>query len=595
MTVMPDQSDSSLLREFVDHRSQAAFTDLVSRHSDWVYSAAVRMVRDPHLAQDVTQAVFLVLADKAGKLTAIPLHRWLFKVTRYAAANAIRARARRDKHERFAAMSSSETYQPDSDQMWREIAPVLDDSMSRLRSRDRDALLLRFYQQKSVAEVAAALGVSEGAAKIRIIRAVEKLRAHLRRRGIAVPTEALSAGLLAQSTHAAPANVAMGCVPTSASGNAIAISKGVSTMMISAKIKIVAILIVTAAIPVGTGALLLADRPEPAPQPAAASVVAAPAVPDARADLDPRVAPFVTNSTDIIIAIDLTKIDLDALATDMRTELGKMQMDAPSAARLNGMIQMGLSAGKQWVNGFRQAGGTSMFLLSRADELKLDTTTNSPALKLTATIVYPTDSPDAAQILAKYLTRPGSRPPEVTGNAVVDPTSSPGLPQLGFLPDPRPALAAGLKAGGDLPVRVAVNPRKLGDIMPKLMASGSVSMNFPADEWDNVENDSINLVLPPDQFPRFQIITHFNDPASAEASRGRAVQRIDRFLKSTPVTKSPLTASMLKFIATEKFAAKDSDVIATMDLHAYWDLLFSAIRNATQPPASQPPEPANGM
>jgi hypothetical protein len=341
--------------------------------------------------------------------------------------------------------------------------------------------------------------------------------------------------------------------------------------------------------------LLLADRPEPAPQPAAASVVAAPDIPNETPTLDPRVAPFVTNGTDIIIAIDLTKIDLDALATDMRTELGKMQMDAPSAARLNGMIQMGLSAGKQWVNGFRQAGGTSMFLLSRADELKLDTTTNSPALKLTATIVYPTDSPDAAQILAKYLTRPGSRPPEVTGNAVVDPTSSPGLPQLGFLPDPRPALAAGLKAGGDLPVRVAVNPRKLGDIMPKLMASGSVSMDFPPDEWDNVENDSINLVLPPDQFPRFQIITHFNDPASAEASRGRAVQRIDRFLKSTPVTKSPLTASMLKFIATEKFAAKDSDVIATMDLHAYWDLLFSAIRNATQPPASQPPEPANGM
>ena len=82
MTVMPDQSDTSLLREFVDHGSQAAFTDLVSRHSDWVYSAAVRMVRDPDLAEDVTQAVFLVLADKAGKLTAVPLHRWLFKVTR---------------------------------------------------------------------------------------------------------------------------------------------------------------------------------------------------------------------------------------------------------------------------------------------------------------------------------------------------------------------------------------------------------------------------------------------------------------------------------------------------------------------------------
>jgi hypothetical protein len=466
--------------------------------------------------------------------------------------------------------------------------------MSRLRSRDRDALILRFYHQKSVAEVGAALGVSEGAAKIRIIRAVEKLRAHLRRRGITVPTEALSAGLLIHATHPAPANVAMACVPISASTNAIAISKGVSTMMISAKIKIAAILIVIAAIPVGTGAFLLADRPAPAPQPAAASAVAAPAVPDETPSLDPRIAPFVANSTDIIIAIDLTKIDLDALATDMRTELAQMQMDAPSTARLNGMIQMGLGFGKQWINGFKQAGGTSMFLLSRSDELKLDTTTNTHALKLTCTIVYPTDSPEAAQTLVKYLARPGSHPPEVIGNAVVDPTSSPALPQLGFLPDPRPALAAGLAAGGDLTVRAAVNPRKLGEIMPKLMASGSVFTDFPADEWDNVEYDSINLVLPPDQSPRYLIFTHFADPASAEASRGKAVQRVDRFLKSTSATSSPVAASMLKFIGTEKFTTKDSDIVATMDLHAYWDLLFSAIRNASQSPAAQPPQP-NGM
>ncbi|HXR10019.1 MAG TPA: sigma-70 family RNA polymerase sigma factor, partial [Candidatus Acidoferrales bacterium] len=203
MTVIHDQSDSSLLQEFAAHRSQEAFTELVARHSDWVYSAAERMVRDPHLAEDVAQAVFLVLAGKAAKLSDVPLHRWLFKVTRYASANAIRARIRRDKYERLAAMSSSEILQGDPDEAWREIAPILDDSISRLRSRDRDALLLRFYQQKKLAEVAAALGVSEGAAKIRIARAIEKLRAVLRRRGIAVPTDALGAALLAHTTHAA--------------------------------------------------------------------------------------------------------------------------------------------------------------------------------------------------------------------------------------------------------------------------------------------------------------------------------------------------------------------------------------------------------
>src|ERR1019366_1733457 len=205
MQMTCEQTDSSLLREFAAGRSQEAFTELVSRHSDWVYSASVRLVRDREMAQDVAQAVFLVLADKAGKLGAAPLHRWLFKVTRYAAANAIRARSRREKYERLAAMSTSEIHQPDCDEMWQAIAPILDDSLSRLRSQDRDALLLRFYQQKSMAEVGAALGVSEGAAKIRVIRAIEKLRTVMRRRGIAVPSDALGAALLTFTTHPAPA------------------------------------------------------------------------------------------------------------------------------------------------------------------------------------------------------------------------------------------------------------------------------------------------------------------------------------------------------------------------------------------------------
>ena len=598
MTVMTDQSDSSLLREFADHRSQAAFTDLVARHSDWVYSAAVRMVRDPHTAEDVTQAVFLVLADKAGKLGAVPLHRWLFKVTRYAAANAIRARARRDKHERLAAMASSETYQPDPDQMWREISPVLDDSMSRLRSRDRDALLLRFYQQKSMAEVGAALGVSEGAAKIRIVRAIEKLRVHLRGRGITVPTEALSAGLLAHATHAAPANVAMLCVPASASTNAIAISKGVSTMLISAKIKIAVLLIVIGAIPVGTGAVFMAfsgNRAASAPQQAAASAVDTTAVPYETPVLDPRIAPFVTNSTDMIIAVDFTKIDLDALSADMRTELGQMQMDAPSTGRLNAMIQMGVGAGRQWINGFKAAGGTSLFVLSRSDELTVSYVGATPTLKLTGAIVYPTDSPDAAQSLAHYMTRAGSTPPKVIGNAVVDEDTSPGLPNFGLSLDPRPALAAGLAAGGDLPVRAAINPRKLGDIMPKLMSSGGVNMKLAGDEWDGVEYASINLVLPPAQSPGFLIISHHKDPASAETALDKAGQRMAGYMKSASDTNSPLAASMRKFLGSEKFGVKGNDIVATMDIHAYWDLLFTAIRIGTQPPASQPPESTNGM
>ncbi len=123
MTVTTDQPDSSLLQEFAARRSQDAFRELVSRHSDWVYSAAVRMVRDRHLAEDVAQAVFLIMAEKAGKLAAVPLHRWLFKVTRYASANAIRARSRREKYERRAAMFTSEIHEADPEKMWRKSRP----------------------------------------------------------------------------------------------------------------------------------------------------------------------------------------------------------------------------------------------------------------------------------------------------------------------------------------------------------------------------------------------------------------------------------------------------------------------------------------
>jgi RNA polymerase sigma factor (sigma-70 family) len=592
---MPDQSDALLLREFIDRRSQTAFTELVSRHSDWVYSAALRMVRDPHTAEDVAQAVFLVLADKAAKLAGIPLHRWLFKVTRYAAANAIRARSRRDKHERRAAMSSSEIYQPDPDQMWREISPVLDDSLSRLRTQDRDALLLRFYQQKSVAEVGAALGVSEGAAKIRIVRAIEKLRGHLRRRGITVPAEALSAAMLTHATHAAPAIVASGSVSISASGNAMAISKGVSTMMLTAKIKIAALLIVIGAIPVGTGALLLADRSASAPPPVAAPVVSVPADTDQNVGIDPRVAPFVKSDTDILLTIDITKIDLDALAADMRTELTKSQLDAASTGRINAMIQMGLAMGRQWIGGFKQAGGASLYLVSQMNDLIAGNAAQGSSMSLVGTLVFPTDSPAAAGTLAKYLTRPGCSPPRVIDNTVVFDSSTPALPQFALLSDSRPALAKAIAAGGNAPLRAAINPRKLGELMTKLMGSGNIPMKFSADDWRGMEYASINVVLPPAQSPCLLVIDHYPDHASAQTAITRGKARIDQYMKSAADSKSPLTAKMLQFVGTEKFSVNDCDVEATLDLHAYWDLIFAAINSAPARGTPQSQQPINGM
>jgi RNA polymerase sigma factor (sigma-70 family) len=588
MTVIHDQSDSSLLQEFAAHRSQEAFTELVGRHSDWVYSAAARMVRDPHLAEDVAQAVFLVLAGKAAKLGAVPLHRWLFKVTRYASANAIRARTRRDKYERLAAMSSSEVLQSDPERTWREMAPILDDSISRLRSRDRDALLLRFYQQKEMAEVAAALGVSEGAAKIRIVRAIEKLRAVLRRRGITVPADALGAVMLSDITHAAPPTFAAGCLSASASANASTISKGVLAMTISTKLKIAAALILILGIPLGVGIYSLApfaDRSMATPQQAATP--ATPAVAEKTFGFDPRVEPFVTDRIDLIIAIDFSQIDLDALAADMRKELGQTQLDAPSAARVDGMIQMGLGAGKKWIAGFEQAGGSNIFLLSRSDEVTLKGSPGS--LSLTATAVYPTQSPLAARTLAKFLSSPGSRPPRVIGNTVVEesPTSAFGGLNPEF--DPRPALAAALSAAGDSPVRAAFNPRKLHEIIPTLLASGNVSTNIVGNEWDSADYFVAYLVLPPAESPAFVLTSRRKDPASAEAAKTGAQQRMGHaFTKSPSGPNALLAASMLKFMSTEKFAVNGSDLVGTLDLRAYYDLIFTAVSLATQPPASRP-------
>jgi RNA polymerase sigma factor (sigma-70 family) len=605
MTVTPDQSDSSLLQEFAAHRSQDAFTELVSRHSDWVYSAASRMVRDRHLAEDVAQAVFLVMADKADKLSAVPLHRWLFKVTRYASANAIRARSRREKYERRAAMTTRETHESDPDQLWQEIAPMLDDSMSRLRSSDRDALLLRFYQQKNLAEVGAALGVSEGAAKVRILRAVEKLRGILRRRGITVPSDALGAALLVHTTHAAPATFVAGCVPASASVKATALSKGVSTMLISTKIKIAAALILLGGIPIGTGAYFLAgsgDRavvspvqsvaPEQSVAPdAETQAVETPAVPAATSGLDPRIAPFVTDRTDLIIAIDFTKFDLDAMGFDMAKELFQSQMDATSTARVNAVMQMALFGGKQWITRFKQCGGSTMYCISRADELTVSSAANTPTMKLSGTIVCPTDSPAAARTLARFLASAGARAPKAVGSAVVELSPSPAPPRASNLPDPRPALAEALSAGGDAPLRAAANPAKLKEIMVKLMASGKLSMTFTDEDYSNIEYASMSVVLPPEDSPGFFLLCHHPNPAAAQRARDWAIERIGRELKELkvqPGSNKAMPTAMANFIKTEAFTVSGSDVMATMDLHAYYRLLFSGIAAATEPPATQP-------
>jgi len=200
--------DTELLRRYVADRSQAAFTELVTRHLDLVYSAAFRRTDgDAALAEDIAQQVFTTLARNAAALrghTLLP--GWLYVATRHAAASALRAERRRKAREQEAHAMNHPTSPPEMD--WRQLRPELDAVIDQLDERDRDAVLLRFFEGRPFAEIGAALRISEDGARMRVDRALEKLRALLAKRGVTSTAAALAAALANQAVVAAPAGLA---------------------------------------------------------------------------------------------------------------------------------------------------------------------------------------------------------------------------------------------------------------------------------------------------------------------------------------------------------------------------------------------------
>jgi RNA polymerase sigma factor (sigma-70 family) len=221
--------DWQQLQAYAKSRSEAAFAELVRRHLDWVYSVALRHVGDPHLAEDVAQSVFVLLARKAGDLRpGTLLGGWLFRTTCHVAAHARRAEQRRKSREATACIMSHDTASPDTDEnLWEQLAPHLDQAVAALSQADRSAILLRFYEKMPLRQVAERLGVSEEAAKKRVSRAVERMREFLGRRGIGLSGVALTVVLADKTVQAASASLASAVIKISMA----AASASASTML----------------------------------------------------------------------------------------------------------------------------------------------------------------------------------------------------------------------------------------------------------------------------------------------------------------------------------------------------------------------------
>jgi RNA polymerase sigma factor (sigma-70 family) len=199
-----DLTDQQLLRNYAERQSEADFAELARRHVDLVYSAALRMVCDSHLAQDVTQAVFLALAQNARQLTERPvLSGWLHRTAQNIASKSVRTEVRRRAREQEAA-AMNELLAYESDAAWENIAPHLDTALGELSEPDRDALLLRYFERKSAREMAQTFGTSEEAAQKRVNRAVDRLRELFSKRNVTVGASGLAVLISTNSVQAAP-------------------------------------------------------------------------------------------------------------------------------------------------------------------------------------------------------------------------------------------------------------------------------------------------------------------------------------------------------------------------------------------------------
>ncbi len=239
---MLDLDDNSLLRQYAEDNSEEAFAALVSRHINKVHSVALRHTRNPGLAEEITQAVFAILAKKASRLDKrVVLSGWLYQTARLASVTFLRSEIRRSHREQEAHMQS--TVNGPAEETWAQIAPLLDLAMGSLNESDRHAVVLRFFDGKSMREVGAAIGTTEDTAKKRVGRALEKLRNFFARHSVHSTTAIIAGVISSNSVQAAPAALAQSVTAAaiakgaSASGSTLTLEKGALKVMAWTKAK----------------------------------------------------------------------------------------------------------------------------------------------------------------------------------------------------------------------------------------------------------------------------------------------------------------------------------------------------------------------
>src|SRR3954470_9847235 len=254
--------DWQCLSQFVHEGSESAFREVVCRHVDLVYATCRRVLsaRDAHLADDATQAVFVILAKKARTIRRnTSLVGWLHNTARYVACNAMRVAANRRRHELEAAQMPR--YKRSAGEAANHVAEdVVDRALNRLEAQERDAILLRFFEGRTFREVGAALNISEEAAKKRVWRGIEKLRQMLTPSAGAAPAAATIAGVLT-AAHQAPATLA-GASATAAlmgSGAAFSLAKGAVIAMAISKTKATAAAVLLMMLLMGGAAVVVKD------------------------------------------------------------------------------------------------------------------------------------------------------------------------------------------------------------------------------------------------------------------------------------------------------------------------------------------------